>query len=96
MSRQQRLIYLPLVGTILLCSLIGVYLLAWKRFSKPGSSTKIVKHSVETPSEDALKYWTEDKMRNARAARMPKTNALSRGGKQQRRHPPHASNPPHA
>src|SRR5947207_8827714 len=32
MSRQQRLIQLPLLGTILLCVLVGVYLLAWKRF----------------------------------------------------------------
>jgi hypothetical protein len=94
MSRQQRFIYLSLVGTTLLCLLVGVYLLAWKRFSKSGSSDTIIKHPVETPSEDVLKYWTKDKMRNARAARMPNTNALSRG-KQQRRHPPHASRPPH-
>jgi len=68
MSRQQRLIRLPLVGTILLCLLVGVYLLAWKRFSKPGSPSRIIKHSVETPSEDVLNYWTADKMRNARPA----------------------------
>jgi hypothetical protein len=95
MSRQQRFIYLPLVGTILLCLLVGVYLAVWKRFSKPDPSATIIKHSVETPSDDALKYWTEDKMRNARPARLPNVNALSRG-KQKPQHPPHASNPPHA
>ena len=95
MSRQQRLIYLPLVGTILLCLLVGVYLAAWKRFSKPDPPAKIVKHSVETPSEDALKYWTADKMRNAKPARLPNVNALSRG-KQNLRHPPDASSPPDA
>src|SRR5712691_7741710 len=78
MSRQQRLIYLPLVGTILLCLLVGVYLAAWKRYSKQGPSAKVVKHSVEASSDDTLKYWTADKMRNAKPAEMPKVNALSR------------------
>ena len=95
MSRQQRLIFLPLVGTILLCLLVGVYLAAWKRFSKPDSSATIIKHSVETPSEEALKYWTADKMRNARPARLPNINALRRR-KKQPRHPPDASSPPDA
>jgi hypothetical protein len=89
MSRQQRLIQLPLVGTILLCLLVGVYLFAWKRFSKRAPATTIIKHSVETPSDDALKYWTADKMRNAKAAEMPNVNALERG-KQHTQHPPHA------
>ena len=60
MSRQQKRIYLPLVGTILLCLLGGVYLLAWKRFSKPKPSATIIKHSVETPADDVLTYWTAD------------------------------------
>jgi hypothetical protein len=88
MLRQQKLIYLPLVGTILLCLLVGVYLAAWKRFSKSKPSTTIVKHSVETPADDALKYWTADKMRNAKAAPMPNVDALDRG-KQRPRRPPH-------
>jgi hypothetical protein len=85
MSRQQGLIYLPLGGTILLCLLVGVYLFAWKRFSKSTPSTKIVKHSVDTPSDEALKYWTADKMRNAKPAPLPEVNALERGKQRPRR-----------
>jgi hypothetical protein len=92
MSRQQRLIYLPLVGTALLCLLIGVYVAAWKRRSKSDPSAKVVKHSLETPSEDTLKYWTADKMRNARPAKLPNVNALSRRKQQ----PPNTSNTPDA
>ena len=95
MLRQKKLIYMPLVGTILLCLLVGLYLAAWKRFSKPGSPSRIIKHSVETPSDDVLNYWTADKMRNARPARLPNVNALRRGKKQQP-HPPEAPNPPRA
>src|SRR5947209_7952765 len=95
MSRQQRLIQLPLVGTILLCLLAGVYLVAWKRFSKPGPSATIIKHSVETPADKAFTYWTADKMRNAKAAPLPKVDALDRGKRQPRR-PPHTSSPPQA
>ena len=79
MSRQQRLIQLPLVATILLCLLVGVYLFASKRFSKPGPPAPIVKHSVETPSDDALKYWTADKMRKAKPANLPHIDAPDRG-----------------
>ncbi len=87
MLRQKRLIQLPLVGMILLCLLVGVYLFAYKRFSKSDSSASIVKHSVETHSDDVLKYWTEDKMRNAKAADLPNVNALE-PGKQRLRRPP--------
>ena len=92
MSRQQKFIYLPLVGTILLCLLVGVYLAAWKRFSKPAPPAKIIKHPVETPADEALKYWTADKMRSAKAAPMPKVNDLDRG-KHHPRRPPHPSGP---
>ena len=87
LSRQQRLIYLPLVGTILLCLLAGVYLAAWKRFSKRAAPARVVKHTVETPAEEVLKYWTADKMRNARPAPMPNVTALKRRKKQPRRPP---------
>ena len=90
MSRQQRLIFLPLVGTTLLCLLVGIYLAASKHRSKSNSPAKIIKHSVETPAEDALKYWTADKKRSAKPAPMPQTNALSRK-KHQPQHPPDAS-----
>jgi hypothetical protein len=87
MSRQQRLIYLPLIGMLLLCLLVGVYLIAWKRFSK--SPSKVTKHSVETPSEDVLAYWTVDRMRQAKPAPLPKVNEHKRG-----KRPPHSSRPP--
>jgi hypothetical protein len=95
MSRQQKSINLPLVGTILLCLLVGVYLAASKRFSKPDPSIKITKHSVETPSDETLKYWTANKMRHARPATLPSVDALRRG-KQQQQRPPDASSPPQA
>jgi hypothetical protein len=95
MSQQQRLLQLPLVGTILLCLLTIVYLLAWKRFSKPAPSATIIKHSVDTSSDDILKYWTADRMRKAKAANLPNVTALERE-KQHPRRPPHTSNPRHA
>ena len=85
MSRQQGLIYLPLGGMILLCLLAGVYFFAWKRFSKSTPSTKIVKHSVDTSPDEALKYWTADKMRNAKPAPLPEVKALERGKQRPRR-----------
>ena len=84
MSRQKKFIYLPLVGTVLLCLLAGVYLAASKRFSKSTSSSKVIKHSVETPADETLKYWTADRMRNAKAAPMPKVNVPDRKKRQTR------------
>ena len=91
MSRQYRLIQLPLVGAILLCLLVGVYLLAWKRFSKKKRSSAIIKHKVDKHADDALKYWTADKMRNAKATNMPKVDALD----QEKQHPGGSSSSPH-
>lgn len=76
-----------------MCLLVGVYLAAGKRRSKSDPPAKIIKHSVETPAEEALKYWTADKMRSAKPAEMPKTNVLSRK-KRQPQHPPDVSNLP--
>ena len=53
--------------------------------SKSTPSTKIIKHSVDTPADEALKYWTADKMRNAKPAPMPEVNALERGKQRPRR-----------
>jgi hypothetical protein len=92
MLRKQKLIYLPMVGTIFLCLLVGVYLATWKRFSKPKPSETIVKQKVNTPSEDALKYWTANKMRDAKAAPLPNVSTLDRGKKDPRR-TPRASRP---
>lgn len=55
---------------------------------KPDDSAPIVKHPVETRPEDALKYWTADKMRKAKPANMPQTTALKRRKK-------HAQQAPH-
>jgi len=87
MSRQWRSIQLPLVGVILVCLLVGVYLFAYKRFSKPDPSTTIIKHSVETDPNEVLKYWTADKMRDAKPADLPNVDTLDRG-KQHPRRPP--------
>ncbi|HZR41348.1 MAG TPA: hypothetical protein VFB12_14595 [Ktedonobacteraceae bacterium] len=76
-------IQLPLVGVILLCLLVGIYLLASRRFAKPDPSDKIIKHSAETSPDEALKYWTADKMRDAKATDLPTTNALE----QKKQHP---------
>jgi hypothetical protein len=92
MSRQQRLIYLQLVGTILLYLLVGVCLAASMHFSKSTPSTKVTKQSVKTPADDAIKYWTANRMRKAKAVPLPKVNTLDRE-KQVPRHSPHLSRP---
>ena len=92
MSRQQKLIGLPLGGAIFLGLLVGIYLFALKRFSKKGPSARIIKHSVDTSADEALKYWTADKMRNAKPAKMPNVDVIERGKKSPRR-PPHSSPP---
>jgi hypothetical protein len=93
MSRQERSISLPLVGAILLCLLIGIYMI-WRRTlnnqEDANNASNIAKHSVETNPEDALKYWTADKMRNAKPAEMPKTDKLKRG-KKRKQQPPHTA-----
>ena len=95
MSLQPRLIQLPIAGITLLCLLAIVYLLAWKRFSKRDPSASIIGHSVDTSSDDTLKYWTEDKMRHAKPAKMPHVKALKHK-KQRPQRPPHTSDPQHS
>jgi hypothetical protein len=95
MLRQQRLIQLPVFGVILLCLLVSVYLIVSKRVSKPEPPAKIVKHSVDTPPDDAIKYWTADKMRDTKAADLPNTDAL-KPGKHRPQRPPHSSRPQHS
>lgn len=85
MLRQQRRNRPLLAGAILLCLLIGLYLAASKRFSKSTSTGKVVKHSVETPAEDVLKYWTVDNMRKAKPAPMPHISAPDAGKRATRR-----------
>lgn len=96
MPRQPKLIQLSLVGTFLLCMLIGVYLVACsRRFSKPDPADTIIKHSVDTHPDEALKYWTADKMRNAKPANLPNVTNIERGKQHSRRHP-HTSAPEHS
>lgn len=95
MSRQQRFIQLPLVGALLLCLLAIAYLVVRKRSSQPDPSDKVAKHRVDTPADDALKYWTADRKRHAKPANLPNVNNLERK-KQHPRRPPRTSDPRHA
>jgi hypothetical protein len=95
MSRQQRLIQRPLVGVTLLCLLTGVLLATWKRSAKKAkkaektnSSGTIIKHPVDTSADETLKYWTAEKMRDAKPAKMPHVDNLEKGKKQSQE--PHA------
>jgi hypothetical protein len=86
MSRQYRPIPLSLVSAIFLGVLASLYLLVFKkRRAKPSSSPAISTHTVEQPAE-ALKYWTVEKMRNAKPMDLPNVTDLG-GGKQQGRRP---------
>ena len=85
MTRQQNLNYLPLVGIALLSLLVVVYLFARKRSSQPGPA--VARHSVETPADDVLKYWTADRMSSAKAAPMPKVTTVDQKKSQPRRQP---------
>jgi hypothetical protein len=93
MVQQQRLIQVPLIGTLILGFLIGVYLVAWKWFAKPEPEPEIVKHKVDTSSEDTLKYWTAEKMRKAKPAPMPHVDGEPGQGKPDA---PRAPHPPKA
>jgi len=55
----------------------------------PDSESPIVKHRVDTPPDEALKYWTAGKMRKAKPAHQPHVNASERE-KQQSQRPPQA------
>jgi hypothetical protein len=92
MSQSRRRIQLPLIGTLLLCLFIGIYLVTCRRFAKSNPSGAITKHSVETPSDDVLKYWSAGKMRNAKGVDLPNVDALNQE-KQHSRRPPHKSSP---
>jgi hypothetical protein len=74
MLPQNRLIQLSLLGALLL-ALFAVVYLATRRIGKP-ERPKIVKHHVKTKPADALKYWTAEKMRDARGVELPKVDIL--------------------
>ncbi len=78
MSQTKRTLQLPLVGTILLGLLIVLYLVAWmKRSSEPEPSSNVHKHTIETSPGEALKYWTKDRMRRAKPAKMPNVDNIT-------------------
>ena len=77
-AQQYRRSSLPLMGTVLLGLLIGVYLFAWKR-KRAAKRDEVIKHSVEKHPDEALKYWTVDKMRDAKPTPLPHVNGLDRG-----------------
>lgn len=80
MSQQNKLILLPLVGALSLALLLGLFLAGRKRV--PKSSTRVARHHVGTPAEDVQKYWTVEKMRNAKPAPMPHLTDAGEGKQQ--------------
>ena len=72
-------------GAMLLGLFAGLYLILSKSFKKP-AKTKAIRHQKQTTSpDDALKYWTADKMRQATAVDLPDVGALDR----EKPRPPH-------
>ncbi len=55
-----------------------LFLATRKRASKRTSSKKVAKHKAETSADEALKYWTADKMQSAKPATLPEINGLDR------------------
>jgi len=90
MFRQFRRFQLVIVGAILLCLLGGVYLFAARRSSKPDPSVE--RHTVDNSPGDALKYWTAERMRKAKPAKLPHI----KGGDKGKQKPPHTSEPRNA
>ena len=76
MSQKQRLIQIALPATVLLGLLVGVYLVAWRRLAKPAPTPAIVKHSLKASPDETLKYWTADRMRDAKPVDLPKVKAV--------------------
>ncbi len=81
MSQKQRLIQLTLPAIGLLGLLIGVYLIAWRRFAKPAPTPTIVKHSLNTSPDETIKYWTVDKMHEAKLVELPHVKTLKHNKK---------------
>lgn len=88
MFQQRRGIQLAVVGAMLLSLLVGVYLFAARRSAKPDAASSIKKHTVDTSADDALKYWTKDRMRKAKPAKLPHIKGGAKGKQN-----PHTSEP---
>jgi hypothetical protein len=87
MAQRQRIIFLPLIGTALIGALIGAYLFALKRSSKSASSSGVKKHRVKTAPEEALAYWTKERMQQAQPMPMPHVEAKKAGKRSSKRAP---------
>lgn len=81
MARSQGQFKIFRIGAILLGVFVSLYLIITKRFKKPGVTKDKASehHKSETSANDALKYWTADKMRNAKPVDLPQVNTLDRG-----------------
>lgn len=90
MFRQRKSIQLTVVGAMLLCLLAGGYLFAARRSSKPDPSVE--RHTVDTSPDDTLKYWTAERMRKAKPAKLPHI----KGGDKGKQKPPRTSEPRNA
>jgi hypothetical protein len=91
MLQQQKFISLPIISMFLLGLLAIVFLVGRKHSSDSEPSGAISKHTQDTSSEDTLKYWTADKMRKAKPAKMPNLKKFGRE-KQQPGRPPRTAN----
>ena len=87
MPQSRRPVQLPLISFISLCMLVVLTFLLWRRFMKPESEPSVTRHSVENSPDDALKYWTADKMHNTSATNMPTVNELHEVKPRRRRFP---------
>src|SRR5579883_852666 len=87
MLRHKKFIRLPLIGMTIVGVVVALYLFAGKRSSKPGPASRIRKHTVKTSPQDALKYWTEEKMRKTKGVEMPRVNQVEPKKEQPRRSP---------
>lgn len=72
---------MPLIGAIVLALLLGLFLTGRKRMAKPDPVAGVTRHSLKTPAEDVQKYWTAEKMREAKPAPMPHISGVKDGKK---------------
>ena len=79
MFRQRRRIQLPVAGMILLCLLGGIYLFAGRHSAKPDPASTVKKHAAETSPDETLRYWTAERMRKAKPAKLPHINGGDKG-----------------
>ena len=53
-----------------------------KKNEKKDSSGAVAKHKVDTSADETLKYWTAEKKRDAKPAKMPHIDTLDKGKEQ--------------